>query len=54
MKIYHHDAGQITKMAAMPIYGKQPLQNLLRTHCHEFGMYHRGLMLIIFCLNDDP
>ena len=24
MKIYWHDGGHITKMAAMPIYGKYP------------------------------
>ena len=24
MKIYRHDAGHVTKMAAMPIYGKNP------------------------------
>ena len=24
MKIYWHDAGYMTKMAAMPIYGKNP------------------------------
>ena len=24
MKIYWHDAGHVTKMAAMPIYGKNP------------------------------
>ena len=24
MKIYSHDAGHMTKMAAMPIYGKNP------------------------------
>ena len=24
MKIYRHDAGHMTKMAAMPIYGKNP------------------------------
>ena len=29
MKIYYHDAGHMTKMAAMPIYGKSTLKNLL-------------------------
>ena len=28
MKIYKHDAGHITKMAATPIYGKNPLKNI--------------------------
>ena len=26
MKIWWHDAGHMTKMAAMPIYGKNPLK----------------------------
>ena len=26
MKIWWHDAGHMTKMAAMPIYGKNPLE----------------------------
>ena len=29
MKIYKHDAGHMTKMAAMPLYGKNPSKNLL-------------------------
>ena len=29
MKIYYYDAGYMTKMAAMPIYIKKPLKNLL-------------------------
>ena len=29
MKIWWHDAGHMTKMAAMPIYGKNPFKNLL-------------------------
>ena len=28
MKIYWHDGGHITKMAAIPIYGKKPYKNL--------------------------
>ena len=26
MKLYQHEAGHMTKMAAMPIYGKTPLK----------------------------
>ena len=29
MKIYWHDAGHMTKMAATPIYGKNPLKIFL-------------------------
>ena len=29
MKIWWHDASHMTKMAAMPIYGKKPFKNLL-------------------------
>ena len=29
MKIWWHDAGHMTKMATMPIYGKKPFKNLL-------------------------
>ena len=39
MKIIRYDAGHMTKMAAMPIYGKKPFKNLLlrnqRTDFHE-------------------
>ena len=35
MKIYWHNAGHITKMAAMPIYGKN-LKNLLRNRWTDF------------------
>ena len=31
MKIYLHDAGHMTKMAAMPIYGKNPSNIFSRT-----------------------
>ena len=30
MKIHEHDAGHMTKMAAMPLNGKKPFKNLLR------------------------
>ena len=31
MKIYKYDAGHMTKMAAMPIYGKNTWKNFSRT-----------------------
>ena len=31
MKIYWHDAGHMTKMAAMPIYGEKPSKNFSET-----------------------
>ena len=37
MKIHRHDAGHVTKMAASPIYGKNPSQNLLlQNRCIDF------------------
>ena len=58
MKIYLHDAGHMTKMATMPIYGKNPSKIFFsRTGGPIFtklGMYHWGLQPIIVCSNDDP
>ena len=31
MKIFKHDPGHMTKMAAMPIYGKNPSKIFFRT-----------------------
>ena len=58
MKIYLHDAGHMTKLAAMPIYGK----NLSKIYFSrtggpiftKLGMLHWGLQPIIVCSNDDP
>ena len=37
MKIHQHNADHITKMAAMPIYGKKHFKNLLsRSHWADF------------------
>ena len=36
MKIYKNDAGHMTKMAAMPIYGKNP-SNFLRNYCVDLN-----------------
>ena len=36
MKIWWHDDGHMTKMAAIPIYGKKPFKNLLRNQQADF------------------
>ena len=37
MKSHQHNAGHMTKMAAMPIYGKKLFKNLLsRNHWADF------------------
>ena len=46
MKICKHDSGNMTKMAAMPIYGKKPFKNLLlqnrRADFHEIWYVASG------------
>ena len=58
MKIWWHDAGPMTKMAAMPIYGRNPLKIFFsgtsRPISTKLGMQHRGLKPIIVRSNDDP
>ena len=57
MKIYKYDASHMTKMAAMPIYGKNPSLIFSRTSrpiATKHGMWHWGLLLSIVCSNDDP
>ena len=58
MKVYQHDAGYITKMVAMHIYGKNPLKILFPGTSGmistKLGMYHRGLRPNIVCSNFDP
>ena len=57
MKIYWHDAGHMTKMAATPIYGKNPSKIFFSGTggpiSTKLGMYHQGLLPIIVCSNDD-
>ena len=57
MKICYHDPHHMTKMAAMPIYGKNSSKIFFsRTGgsiLTKLGMYHRGLLLIIVYINDD-
>ena len=58
MKIHQHFAGHITKMAAMPIYGKNTLKisfpgttvQILMKLC----MKHQRPKPIIICTNYDP
>ena len=58
MKIYYHDAGHMTKMAATPIYGKNPSKIFFSGTggpiSTKLGMKHLGLQLIIVCSKDDP
>ena len=58
MKIWWHDAGHMTKMAATPIYGKNPSKLFFswtgRPIFTKLAMYHWGLQPIIVCSNDDP
>ena len=58
MKIYQHDAGHMTKMAARPIYGKNPSKIFFSGTggpiSTKLGMLHSGLQPIIGCSNDDP
>ena len=57
-KVYINGPGHMTKMAAMPIYGKNPSKIFFsRTGGPIFtklGMKHRGLLPIILYINDDP
>ena len=49
--------GHMTKIAATPIYGKNPSKIFSGTGGPIFtklGMQHRGLQPIIVCSNDDP
>ena len=57
-KVYINGPGHMTKMAATPIYGKNPSKIFFsRTGGPIFtklGMYHWGLLPIIVYINDDP
>ena len=53
MKIYQHNAGHTTTMAATSIYRKKLFKNLLQNHWTYFDETC-GLLLIILCSNDDP
>ena len=56
-KMYAKDFGHMTKMAAMPIYGKNHLKIFSRTRrpvILGLGMWHWGCGAFQFCSNDDP
>ena len=58
MKIYYHDAGHMTKMAAMHIYGKNPFKifspGTSGPISMKLGMKHRGIYSTIVHSNVDP
>ena len=58
MKIHEQDAGHMTKMAATPLYGKNPskifFSGIGGPTSNKLGMKHMGLQPIIVCSNDDP
>ena len=57
-KVYINGPGHMTKMAATPIYGKNPSKIFFSTTGRpiftKLGMQHRGLLPIIVYINDDP
>ena len=57
-KVCINGPGHMTKMAAMPIYGKNPSKIFFsrtgRPISTKLGMYYWGLLPIIVCINDDP
>ena len=56
MKINEHDAGHMTKMAATPIYVKNPSKIFSRTIgliYTKLDMQHLGLQPIMVCSNDE-
>ena len=57
-KVCARHLGHMTKMADMPIYGKNPSKIFFsragRPIFTKHGMYHQGLQPIIVCSNDDP
>ena len=58
MKILQYFAGHITKMAAMPIYGKNPLKTIFLGTTWQFlmklCMKHQRPKPFIICANYDP
>ena len=57
MKIHEQDAGHMTKMAAMPLSGKNTSKIFSGTHgpiLMKLGLQHLGLQPIIVYSNDDP
>ena len=58
MKVCSNGPGHMTKMAAMPIYGKNPLKIFVsrtrRPMTLGLGMKHQGCGAYQVCSNDDP
>ena len=58
MKIHQYFAGHITKMAAMPIYGKKPLKTIFPGNTRQLLMKicikHQRPKPFIICANYDP
>ena len=57
MKVYSNSPGHMTKMAAMPIYGKNLKKIFSETKKQmplKLGMQHRVLEYYQICSNDDP
>ena len=58
MKVYINGPGHMTKMAALPIYGKKTLKTFFsRTRSPmilKLDMYHLGLELYKVYINDEP
>ena len=57
MEVCSNGSGHMTKMAAMPIYGKNPLKIFSRTRrpmTLGLGMKHQGCGAYQVCSNDDP
>ena len=57
MKVCSNDPGHMTKMAAMPIYGKNPEKNLFsktsRPMTYELGIQHQWLRPYKIYSDDD-
>ena len=57
MKVCSNDASHVTKMATMPIYGKNPLKIFSKTYrpmTFKLDIQLRGLKPFKVCSNDDP
>ena len=58
LKVYSRHPGHMTKMAATPIYGKNPSKNFFSGTggpiSLKLGMFYPRLLHIIVCSNDDP
>ena len=53
-KVCSNGPGHMTKMAAMPIYGKNLKRSLWNQMTLHLGMHHQVLEYYQVCSNDDP